>query len=140
CFTDVRDAVTALTRLMETPAAFGQTFNVGSSREITIETLARTVLRLTGSKSTLRCIPYEQAYEHGFEDMRRRVPDVSKLRAAIGFVPEIPLERALENIIEHFRSPVGATRQASPRPRATVVIRKRIHPGPAVPAPALGLG
>ena len=94
---------------------------------------------MTGSSASIRCLPYEQVYEQGFEDMRRRVPDVSKLRAAIGFAPEIPLERALENIIQQFRSPVGATRQASPRPRAAVVIRERIHPGPAVPAPALGL-
>src|SRR5262249_11046229 len=79
-------------------------FNVGNSREISIEQLARTVIRMTGSASAVRHLPYEQVYEHGFEDMRRRVPDVSKLRAAIGSVPEIPLEHALQSIIHSFRA------------------------------------
>src|SRR5439155_21214427 len=65
CFTDVRDTITAVTRLMETPAAVGQTFNIGNSREITIEELARTVIRMTVSKSTLCYLPYEQVYEQG---------------------------------------------------------------------------
>src|SRR5439155_5201915 len=95
CFTDVRDTVTAVVRLMETPGAFGQTFNVGNSREVSIERLAQTVIQMTGSRSTLRHLPYEQVYESGFEDMRRRVPDVTKLQATIGFEPSIPLERAL---------------------------------------------
>src|SRR5438445_6482109 len=72
CFTDVRDVITAVTTLMGTPAAAGQTFNVGNSREITIEALARMVIRMTGSKATLRSVPYAQVYERGFEDMRRR--------------------------------------------------------------------
>jgi UDP-glucose 4-epimerase len=104
CFTDVRDAVSAVTGLMQTPAAAGQIFNIGNSREITIEQLARTVIRMTGSSASIRYLPYEQVYERGFEDMRRRVPEVSKLRAAIGFAPEIPLERALESIIHGFQS------------------------------------
>src|SRR5437764_913183 len=62
CFTDVRDSVAAMIRLMETPAAFGQVFNIGNRREITIQELARTVIRLTGSSSTIRQVPYEQAY------------------------------------------------------------------------------
>jgi nucleoside-diphosphate-sugar epimerase len=116
CFTDVRDAVTAMLRLMETPSAVGQTFNIGNAREISIERLAHLVIERTGSKSPLRFVPYEQIYERGFEDMRRRVPNVTKLRTTIGFAPEIPLERALENIIHAFRSPLSSTRR-SPRPR-----------------------
>jgi nucleoside-diphosphate-sugar epimerase len=137
CFTDVRDAVTAMLRLMETPAAAGQTFNIGNSREITIEALAGTVIRMTGSRASIRCIPYEQVYERGFEDMRRRVPDVSKLRAVIGFAPEIPLEEALESIIHHFRAPEPVARPAIQRPRTMIVRRERLYEAPARP-PLLG--
>jgi UDP-glucose 4-epimerase len=134
CFTDVRDAVSAIVRLMATPAASGQTFNIGNSREITIENLAHTVIRMTCSSASIRYLPYEQVYERGFEDMRRRVPDVSKLRAAIGFAPEIPLEQALESIIQHLQSPPARPMPAAPRPRAAVVIRERLDPIPIAPA------
>lgn len=123
CFTDVRDVVTAVIRLMETPAAAGQTFNIGNGREITIEDLAHTVIRMTCSSASVRYVPYEQVYERGFEDMRRRVPDVSKLRAAIGFAPEISLEQTLDNIIRHLRSPATRPLPASQPPRATVALR-----------------
>jgi UDP-glucose 4-epimerase len=140
CFTDVRDSVTAMTKLMETPAAVGQTFNIGNAREITIEALAQMVIRMTGSQAAVRHVPYEQVYEKGFEDMRRRVPDVSKLRAAIGFAPSIPLEQALENIIHHFRTPLAAVAHAPvARPRATVVITEHLQPGLPLPASAAGL-
>jgi len=140
CFTDVRDSVTAMTRLMETPAAVGQTFNIGNAREITIEALARMVIGMTGSKATVRRVPYEQVYEKGFEDMRRRVPDVGKLRATIGFAPSIPLEQALESIIHHFRAPIAAIAAAPvTRPRATVVVTEHLQPSPAPPASARGL-
>lgn len=104
CFTDVRDTVEAMVRLMETPSAVGEVFNIGNNREITIEQLARRVIQATGSTSSLRYVPYEAVYEGGFEDMRRRVPQVSKLRRVIGFAPEIPLESALQTIIDDFRS------------------------------------
>jgi UDP-glucose 4-epimerase len=104
CFTDVRDTVEAITRLMETPAAVGEVFNIGNSREITIEELGRRVIQATGSSSSLRYLPYEVVYEGGFEDMRRRVPEVSKLRRVTGFAPEISLESALQTIIDYFRS------------------------------------
>jgi UDP-glucose 4-epimerase len=133
CFTDVRDAVTAVLRLMETPAAFGQTFNIGNSREISIEALARTVIRMTGSRASIRYLPYEQVYERGFEDMRRRVPDVSKLRATVGFVPEIPLERALDPIIQHLRQRQNPACLAGRHPRAPVILPQKLH-GPAAPA------
>lgn len=138
CFTDVRDAVRAVTALSRTPEAVGQVFNIGSTQEITIEALARTILRLTGSRSELRFIPYEQAYPTGFEDMRRRVPDVTKLRRTIGFAPDTPLEENLLRIIDHYRlqaapplaraeaasrpAPAGPRRRASllPRPESAV--------------------
>jgi UDP-glucose 4-epimerase len=111
CFTDVRDTIEAITRLMATPAAFGQVFNVGNNRETTIENLARMVITMTGSASPIRYLSYDQVYDSGFEDMRRRVPEVSKLRSMIGFAPQIPLESALDAIIGHFRA-LDARRQA----------------------------
>jgi UDP-glucose 4-epimerase len=104
CFTDVRDAVRAVIRLSETPAAVGEVFNIGSSEETTIEQLALTVLRLTGGRAGVRYVPYETVYRKGFEDMRRRVPDVTKLRRTIGFAPDTPLEENLSRIIDHFRT------------------------------------
>jgi UDP-glucose 4-epimerase len=103
CFTDVRDTVEAMTRLMETPAAVGEVFNIGNPQEITIEELARRVIQATESRSPIRYVPYETVYEGGFEDMRRRVPEVSKLRRVTGFAPSIPLESALHTIIDYFR-------------------------------------
>jgi UDP-glucose 4-epimerase len=122
CFTDVRDAVTAMTRLMATPEAAGQTFNVGNSREISIENLAHLVIRMTGSVVPIRYVPYAQVYERGFEDMRRRIPDVSKLRSAIGFSPTIPLESALEGIIHHFRVQATSLERAPQREQPSVVV------------------
>jgi UDP-glucose 4-epimerase len=116
CFTDVRDTVEAITRLMETQAAIGETFNIGNPREIGIAELAEKVIEMTGSSSEIRYVPYEQVYAEGFEDMRRRVPDASKLRRVTGFAPEIPLERALRSIIGFFRpSSAAASRSASAR-------------------------
>jgi UDP-glucose 4-epimerase len=103
CFTYVGDAVRALLRLAETPSAVGEVFNIGCPHEITILELARKIVALTGSASPLRFIPYDQAFERGFEDMRRRVPDVSKLLAAIGYAPHTPLEENLNRIIQHMR-------------------------------------
>jgi nucleoside-diphosphate-sugar epimerase len=108
CFTDVRDAVAAVMRLVETPAALGEVFNVGSDQETSIDQLARTVLRLTGSKAGLRHVPYEAVYRQGFEDMRRRVPDCSKLRRAVGFAPDTPLEENLLRIIDYSRTRLRA--------------------------------
>lgn len=102
CFTFVGDAVRALVRLAETPEAIGQVFNIGAQREISILDLARKILALTGSSSPLEFVPYEEAYSTGFEDMRRRVPDVSKLRHTIGYVPDTSLEENLQRIIQHM--------------------------------------
>jgi UDP-glucose 4-epimerase len=128
CFTDVRDTVTAITRLMETPAAMGEVFNIGNSREISIEELARQVINATGSTSLLRYVPYEHVYERGFEDMQRRVPEVSKLRETIGFVPEIPLESALERIIAHFRSSLSDAERAPRSARQHLAVESSSAP------------
>ncbi len=103
CFTYVDDAVTAMCRLMACPDAAGEVFNVGQPREVSIGALAVRVRELTGSASPIVHVPYEQVYARGFEDMRRRVPDVSKLRRCTGFAPATSLDEALRRIIAHVR-------------------------------------
>jgi UDP-glucose 4-epimerase len=103
CFTDVEDVVRALVALAESPAAIGQVFNVGSPNEVTIAELARRVITLTGSTSEVVLIPYSQAYEEGFEDMRRRVPDTTRLRALTGWEPRVPLDETLHRMIAYAR-------------------------------------
>lgn len=104
CFADVRDVVRGIQGLAESPAAEGQVFNLGTQREITIADLARLVISVTGSASEIVYVPYEQAYEAGFEDMHRRIPDTSKVRAAIGWAPGIPLEETLRSVSEDLRA------------------------------------
>ena len=99
CFLHVRDAVNAILGLMESPKAVGEVFNVGSQEEISIEGLAKEVIDLTGSKSRIVYIEYDQAYEDGFEDMHRRVPDISKVKSLIGFTPSFDLKEILKNVI-----------------------------------------
>jgi UDP-glucose 4-epimerase len=122
CFIDVCDAVQALISLMDCPAAVGQVFNIGSTCEITILSLARKVKELTKSTSEIVTIPYDQAYEQGFEDMRRRAPDVTKIRETIGFEPRRTLDETLARIISHWdERPLSrsrAPRRARPRPIA----------------------
>jgi UDP-glucose 4-epimerase len=103
CFTHVSDVVRALIGLMETPAAYGQVVNIGNTQEITILELAREVLRMTGSKSDVVFVPYEKAYEPGFEDMPRRVPDLTKIRNLIGWRPTIGLEQILIDVIDYCK-------------------------------------
>lgn len=104
CFCFVGDTVRALRLLMERKEAEGQIFNVGSDREISIEDLARLILKMAGSKSELKYIPYNVAYEEGFEDMLRRVPNISKIRDLTGFVPQVELEQILQEVIDSFRN------------------------------------
>ncbi len=104
CFTDVRDGVRAVAELTDLPRAVGQVFNIGNPREISILGLAELVLRMTGSRSEIRLVPYDEAYPAGFEDMRRRRPSVEKLRSHLGWSPSIPLEDNLARIIDHMRS------------------------------------
>jgi len=106
CFCNVKDVVRAVIGLMNEPRAVGQVFNIGSREEITILELARRVLARSGSHSEIRLIPYEQAYEAGFEDMRRRVPDTSKIQALIGWQPTLSLDETLDQVIAENLMPV----------------------------------
>ena len=105
CFCHVGDVVTALVDLMELgEAAYGEVFNIGSQEEISMLALAERVLALTGSDSEIVTIPYEEAYEAGFEDMPRRYPDVSKVEAAVGWTPTRSLDEVLENVISFMQA------------------------------------
>ncbi|MGD0260794.1 MAG: NAD-dependent epimerase/dehydratase family protein [Verrucomicrobiota bacterium] len=96
CFCYVRDTVEALVRLQGCPAARGQVFNVGGTEEINMRDLAGKVIAILGSKSAIESVPYSQAYEPGFDDMRRRKPVVEKLAAAVGFRPRTGLQTIIE--------------------------------------------
>ncbi len=102
CFTDVTDVVRALMGLVDHPGAVGEVFNVGSQQEISILDLAKKVKAKTKSASEIVFVPYEKAYEEGFEDMPRRIPDTGKLEKLIGFRPTVSLEKILERVIEHL--------------------------------------
>lgn len=106
CFTAVEDAIRATVTLMETDEAVGEIFNVGSTHEIQIRHLAQKIMELTGSKSRIKYVPYKDVYGAGFEDMKRRVPDISKIHKLIGWQPEICLDELLQSVIEHERSNV----------------------------------
>ncbi|MEK6630753.1 MAG: GDP-mannose 4,6-dehydratase [Acidobacteriota bacterium] len=99
------DVVGALAAIVAEPAAVGDVFNLGSTEEISIGQLAARVKTLVGSESPIVTIPYDQAYESGFEDMPRRVPDISKIRNLIGYAPQISLDEILRRVIEFHRKP-----------------------------------
>jgi UDP-glucose 4-epimerase len=103
CFTYVGDVVRAMTGLAEESRALGQVYNIGSSQEVSIEHLARFTIQLCNSSSPVILVPYDQAYEVGFEDMRRRVPDVSKVQELIGWRPQVDLEGILRRVIAYYR-------------------------------------
>lgn len=103
CFTYVGDAVRALLGLLDQPQSIGEIYNVGNPEEVTIEELAWRVIGLTGSSSEITYIPYEQAYEKGFEDMLRRVPSIEKISALTGYRPEYMLDRTLQAVIDYER-------------------------------------
>ena len=107
CFMHVSDTVRALMALGDHADATGQVYNVGSQDEITILELAERVKKLSGSDSRIVLIPYAEAYEEGFEDMMRRVPDTSKIRDLTGFHPQFGLDDILNNVIEHERQRSG---------------------------------
>lgn len=104
CFTHVTDVIDALIGLLGSERHFGESYNIGSTREITIVDLARRVRELTGSRSELRFVPYEDAYGPGFEDLPRRLPDISKIEQAIGWAPRIQLPQILEDVIAYVRA------------------------------------
>ena len=103
CFTYVLDTVKALRALSETPSAYGQIFNVGQPVEISINALAERIIQVTGSRSGIVHISYDEAYGDSYEDMRRRVPDCTRLRAAIGFAPTDRLDEAIQSVVEELR-------------------------------------
>ena len=104
-FTYVGDVVKAVVALINEPRAIGQVFNIGNGKEISIGDLARRIKTLTGSSSPIVTIPYDQAYEAGFEDMPRRVPDISRIRALVGYEPQVELDEILTRVIASFRQP-----------------------------------
>lgn len=111
-FTDVSDVVGALVKLPAEKGAIGQVFNIGNTEEITIEDLARRIREKVGSTSEIVHIPYDKAYEAGFEDMPRRVPDLSKIRALIGYEPRVSLDGILDRVIDALRDGTAAARRA----------------------------
>ena len=98
CFCHVDDAVRALLLVMDSDKAVGEVFNVGNNQQISIMELAKRVIELTGSSSTIEKIAYEKAYPEGFEDMQRRVPDISKIKQVLGWTPEINLDQIIKDI------------------------------------------
>jgi len=102
-FTYVGDVVRAMVALIDEPRAVGQVFNIGNRGEISINALAARIKELTGSSSDIVLVPYDQAYESGFEDMPRRVPDISKISSLVGYAPTVQLDEILTRVIEFFR-------------------------------------
>ncbi len=103
CFCNVKDTVRAVVALAEKPEAVGEIYNVGSQEEITMRALAERVLARTGSAAGMVQVPYDEAYEVGFEDMLRRVPAIDKIKAAIGWAPTIKLDETLDEVIAYFK-------------------------------------
>jgi UDP-glucose 4-epimerase len=100
CFCHIDDAVRALLLVMESEKAIGQVFNVGNNQQITIMDLAKKAIELTRSTSAIEKIAYEKVYPVGFEDMQRRVPDISKIKRVLGWTPEINLDQIIKDIAE----------------------------------------
>ena len=103
CFTYVGDVVDALVKISRNPKAVGEIFNIGSTEEISIKELAELVKSMTKSNSEIVYIPYDKAYEEGFEDMQKRIPDLSKIREFIGYKPTTNLKEILEKVIDCVR-------------------------------------
>jgi UDP-glucose 4-epimerase len=103
CFTDVEDAVRATMALSRHAGAAGEVFNVGSEQEVTIGELAERVRTATGSASSIVMVPYDEAYQPGFEDLRRRVPDIGKVAGLVGYAPRLSLEETLHRVIRFLR-------------------------------------
>ena len=103
-FTYVGDVVECLLKLINEPKAIGQVFNIGNKEEVTILKLAEIVKSLTGSASPIEFVPYDKAYEEGFEDMPRRVPDLTKVRQLVGYEPKVQLNEIITKVIDYFRT------------------------------------
>ena len=103
-FSYVTDVVEAIIKISEHPEAVGQIFNIGTDEEISILDLAHLVREITQSKSDILLIPYDEAYEKGFEDMRKRIPDTRKVRDLVGFQPKVELKEMIQRVMEYFVS------------------------------------
>jgi len=108
CFCHVSDVIEAMTALMAEPQSHGRVFNIGSEEETTIEALAQIIVEVTGSKSRIEFIPHREVFGEDFEDLRRRVPDTSRIRALIGWSPKMSLRECIEDIVAHHRMRIGA--------------------------------
>ena len=102
-FTHVNDVVGAITKLMDEPSAEGEIFNVGNNKEVTINELAQKVKEMTDSDSEIEHIPYEKAYGPGFEDMKKRCPNIKKINKLIGFKPSYDLKEMIQSVIDYFK-------------------------------------
>src|SRR5262249_3445636 len=120
CFCDVRDSVEAIIRLIDAPRAVGEVVNVGNTEEISIEGLAHLVKARTASNSVIQFVPYDQAYEPGFEDMMRRVPSIEKLCSLTGFRPQTSLTEIIDRVAAYFQNKSQAT--ALPRVAAGTAV------------------
>ncbi|MEP7272130.1 MAG: GDP-mannose 4,6-dehydratase [Acidobacteriota bacterium] len=118
CFTHVSDAVGALIGLAEHPTAVGEVYNIGSTQEVTMLELADRIKQLTGSTSKVQLVPYHVAYEEGFEDMMRRVPDLTKIHGLLGYTPRFSLDQILESVIAYERSRMPRDRVSTAPPVA----------------------
>ncbi len=112
CFAFVKDIANGMAKLMNNPQAVGQVFNLGNQEEISIKGLAEKIISLTGSSSRIIYVPYDQAYEEGFEDMQRRVPDTTKAFNLIGFKPTASLEQILKMVIDEARQKLSREGEA----------------------------
>jgi UDP-glucose 4-epimerase len=116
-FTYVGDVVKGLIALVDEPRAIGQVFNIGNGEEVSIGELAQKIKRMTGSRSDIVYIPYDEAYEAGFEDMPRRVPDLRKIRDLVGYAPTMDLEDILRSVVDHMRMTLEPVSSAGTGPR-----------------------
>ncbi|HEY2460764.1 MAG TPA: GDP-mannose 4,6-dehydratase [Candidatus Acidoferrum sp.] len=120
CFCDVRDTVEALLRLIDNPKSVGEVVNIGNTEEVSMEALAHLVKKRVGSNSEIKFIPYDQAYEPGFEDMMRRVPSIEKLHKLTGFRPQTSLNEIIDRVTAYFQGKTKA--EANPRAVAGAAI------------------
>jgi len=127
CFCDVRDTVEALVRLMDSERAVGAVVNIGNTEEISIADLAKMVKEQTDSGSSITYVPYDQAYEPGFEDMMRRVPSVEKLQSLTSFRPQIKLNEIIDRVAAYLRDKRSSTRRAEPESAAVATVTAKVQ-------------
>ena len=103
CFCHVHDAIGGILAVIDSPVTIGNVFNIGNNFEVTIEELAQQVIKGTGSQSTITKTPYDTAYNPGFEDMQRRIPDISKIERIVGWTPKLSLDTIISDVADHLR-------------------------------------